>query len=247
MAPVSKVKESITGGGSFRVLKRMWREERYTVLLVSVFCYIILSALLTHKTWETVFLDLVFFIFVFSVVFEVARVRALLSVLGLLGLLAILGHIISFFWQGALASKIILSSTSILFIAAAIYRISKRVLISPKIVTRNTIWGAIIIYLLIGVLFSNVYILIEILTPGSFLISSSAEKFVVSSAKNVSRVFGYFSFVTLTTLGYGDILPVKDLSRTMAWLEAFIGQIYLAVIIARLVGMSRYKQHEENP
>ena len=247
MAPVSKGKESVTGGGRFQVLKRMWWEERYTVLLVSVFCYIILSALLPHKTWGTVFLDLVFLALVFSVVFEVARVRALLSVLGILGVLAILGHIISLLWQGTLASKIILSATFIPFIAAAIYRISKHVLIRPKVVTRNTIWGAIIIYLLIGVLFSNIYILIEILTPGSFLISSSAGKLVISSAKDVSRVFGYFSFVTLTTLGYGDILPVKDLSRTMAWIEAFIGQVYLAVIIARLVGMSRYKQHEEEP
>jgi hypothetical protein len=43
--------------------------------------------------------------------------------------------------------------------------------------------------------------------------------------------------VTLTTLGYGDIVPIRELSRTMAWIEAFIGQIYLAVTIARLVGI----------
>ena len=53
----------------------------------------------------------------------------------------------------------------------------------------------------------------------------------------ISRLFGYFSFVTMTTLGYGDIIPIKELSRTMAWVEAFTGQVYLAVVIARLVGV----------
>ena len=47
----------------------------------------------------------------------------------------------------------------------------------------------------------------------------------------------YFSFVTLTTLGYGDILPLTDRARSLAYLEAVIGQIYLAVLVGKLVGM----------
>jgi len=62
-------------------------------------------------------------------------------------------------------------------------------------------------------------------------------KLAISSVKEASRIFGYFSFVTLTTLGYGDIIPIKELSRTLTWIEAFMGQIYLTVTIARLVGM----------
>jgi hypothetical protein len=52
-------------------------------------------------------------------------------------------------------------------------------------------------------------------------------------AKNV---YIYFSFVTLATLGYGDITPVANSARTLAWLEAVIGQLYLAVLVAGLVG-----------
>jgi len=195
------------------VLRSLWRAERYTTLLVSVFVYIILSVMLPEKRWGHIILDAIFFILVFSV-----------------------GHIISLLWESSAISKSILASSSILFIAAAIHKISKRVF-NSKIVTGDTIRGAIIIYLFIGSLFSSIYILIEIISPGSFLITNSAGKPGVVSLEEISRLFGYFSFITLTTLGYGDIVPVKDLSRIMAWIEAFTGQIYLAVIIAHLVGM----------
>ncbi len=217
-------------------LKRMWREERYTILLSSVFVYVILSVVLPQKAWSHILIDVIFFILVLSVVFETARFRSLYTWLGFLGFLAILGHIVSYLWAGTSLSRSILAVSSILFMTAAIHRVSRRVL-GSKVVTGDTIRGAIIIYLFIGTLFSSIYILIEIVFPGSFLITNAAGKPLTVSLENISRLFGYFSFVTLTTLGYGDIVPIKDLSRTMAWIEAFIGQIYLAVIIARLVGM----------
>jgi len=61
--------------------------------------------------------------------------------------------------------------------------------------------------------------------------------------------FMYFSFVTITTLGYGDLIPVKPLARTVAFLEAIIGQFYVAVLVAWLVGMylSEKGQHRQKP
>ena len=217
-------------------MNRLWREERYTVLLVSIFAYILLSVILPEKTWARVLVDVIFLILVLSVVFETAQFRSLYSFLGFLGLLAVLGHIIAYIWTGTQLSRSILAVSSIIFLAAAIHRVSMRVL-GSKIVTGNTIRGAIIIYLMIGALFSSIYILIEIISPGSFLITNIAGMPVEVTLREISRIFGYFSFVTLTTLGYGDIVPIRDLSRTITWLEAFIGQVYLAVIIARLVGM----------
>ncbi len=216
--------------------QRLWREERYSVLLASVFIYVILSITLPEKWWRHIILDGTFFILVLSVVFETTRFTSLFSFLGFLGLLAIVGHLISMMWRGSPIARSMLSISSILFMVAAIHRVSKRVL-GSKVVTGDTIRGAIIIYLFIGSLFSSIYILIEVVSPGSFLITNSAGHPSISSSSEISRLFGYFSFVTLTTLGYGDIIPIKDFSRTMAWIEAFIGQIYLAVIIARLVGI----------
>ena len=217
-------------------LKIAWREERYSVLLASVFIYVLLSALLPERTWSTLLMDGVFFILVLSVVFEVVHFRSLFTLLGILGCLAVGGHVIAFLWKGENGSRIILAVSSILFIAAAIFRVSRRVM-GASVVTGDTIQGAIVIYLLIGALFSSIYILIEIVFPGSFLITNSAGKNVTLTVGGISRFFGYFSMVTLTTLGYGDVIPVRDLSRSMTWVEAFFGQIYLAVTIARLVGI----------
>ena len=217
-------------------LVKLWREERYAVLLASLFIYIILSSLLPRGTWGAAILDIIFLILVLSVVFEVARLRSLFSILGLFGLTAVLGHGFYYFCPGKALGWIILSISSILFIAAAIVRVSRDVL-NSRTVKGDTIRGAIIIYLFIGALFTSVFVLTETLIPGSFHVTNNAGQPSAYSMHHISRLFGYFSMVTLTTLGYGDIVPVKELSRTLAWIEAFIGQVYLAVIIARLVGI----------
>jgi hypothetical protein len=94
----------------------------------------------------------------------------------------------------------------------------------------NRLMGAICIYLLLGVIWGTIYILLELLSPGSFH-GLDAE----SQTRHSSQLF-YFSFVTITTLGYGDITPELPLVRTLTYLEAIVGQMYIAVLIAGLVG-----------
>lgn len=83
-------------------------------------------------------------------------------------------------------------------------------------------------YLMLGFTWSSVYLLTERLVPGSFV---SANGGTVDQFDLL-----YFSFVTLTTLGYGDILPATDHARSFAILEAVVGSFYMVVLIARLVG-----------
>lgn len=104
-------------------------------------------------------------------------------------------------------------------------------------ITRETIAGAICAYLFIGLMWADVYAILETLVPGSFSTGSmSIEQ--VSSLTPRARLthFGYFSFVTLSTLGYGDITPLTKPARNLSTMEAIVGQLYLAVLIARLVG-----------
>ena len=91
------------------------------------------------------------------------------------------------------------------------------------------IQGAIAVYLLFGMGWAHAYHITEILHPGSFNVTSG-------TMSNVGD-WGYFSFVTLSTLGYGDITPVRPIARTLAIGEALSGQLYLAITIARLVAM----------
>jgi hypothetical protein len=87
--------------------------------------------------------------------------------------------------------------------------------------------GAVVLYLLIGLLWANIYMLVHRLAPGSFSRPTG------DAADFPEWV--YFSFVTLTTVGYGDITPVARGARALATLEAFVGQLYPAIIIARFV------------
>lgn len=100
-------------------------------------------------------------------------------------------------------------------------------------VTANKIYGALSVYLLIGLTWALLFVMIEGIWPGSFLMGQASG---IPLVKRLPQ-FIYYSFVTLTTLGYGDITPLTPPVQTLAYLEAVIGQIYLAVLIARLVGL----------
>jgi hypothetical protein len=100
-------------------------------------------------------------------------------------------------------------------------------------INKEVLYGAVRIYLLLGGIFTLIYFLIEILQPGSFFINP-----VYNADTIISGVdFMYYSFSTLTTLGYGDVIPVTSHARSFAILEAVLGVMYLAIIISRLVGM----------
>lgn len=119
--------------------------------------------------------------------------------------------------------------TALLFFAVVAYELLVDILAKESRVDSNLIAGAISVYLLIGVCFSFVYEIVFTLNPESF-------KGVVEGPMR-HTTFTYFSFVTMTTLGYGDITPLTKIGGTFATLEAIIGQLYLTVLVARLVGM----------
>jgi voltage-gated potassium channel len=98
-------------------------------------------------------------------------------------------------------------------------------------VDTNILAGSICVYLLMGIIWAIVYSFVDYISPDSFsgMISETREDRFLG--------FLYYSFVTLTTLGYGDILPVKPIARACGYLEAVIGQIYVVVLIASLVGI----------
>lgn len=99
----------------------------------------------------------------------------------------------------------------------------------PGRVTHVRIQGAIAVYLLFGIAWAHAYHITAILHPGSFAFQSG-------ELSTVADWF-YYSFITLTTVGYGDITPTAQIARTLAVGEALTGQLYLAVLIARLVAM----------
>jgi hypothetical protein len=97
-------------------------------------------------------------------------------------------------------------------------------------VTRHRILGAVGGYLLFGLAWAEAYELVETLQPGSF--SGAIDPDSRRSG------FAYFSFVTLTTVGFGDVLPVSPAARSLAMSEAVFGPLYIAILLARLVSLA---------
>ena len=96
----------------------------------------------------------------------------------------------------------------------------------------DQVLGGVVLYLNIGLTFAVAYTLIENLSPGAFLLPRPTPDYPMHPS-----FFSYFSFVTLTTVGYGDIAPVEAMARSLATLEAALGQLYPAIILARLVSI----------
>jgi voltage-gated potassium channel len=110
-------------------------------------------------------------------------------------------------------------------------------------ITADKIYGAICVYLLVGYAWAFVYAILDQIQPGSFSIPEETG----GVAEHVARIMRmrYFSFVTLTTLGFGDIAPRSAVARNLVVLEAIMGQLYLAILVARLVGL--HIVHEKKP
>lgn len=105
------------------------------------------------------------------------------------------------------------------------------------------IFGAICGYLLLGMAWGVLYSMLDMAWPGSFEVGSRlAEEVQVDHSR--INLFTYYSFITLTTVGYGDVTPHSTPARTCAWLEALTGQFYLAVLVAGLVGGLLAKRSE---
>jgi hypothetical protein len=111
-------------------------------------------------------------------------------------------------------------------------------LFTTRTVTIDTIAASLCAYLLLGVLWSIAYTLEDILQPGSFHFANADEAPGGIHFGGERSIYAlYYSFVTMTTLGFGDITPTTAAARMLSAVQAVVGQIYLAVLVARLVGM----------
>lgn len=130
--------------------------------------------------------------------------------------------------------KLIVSGIGVLLFSVTIYYLSRQ-LFRVQEVTADTIKGGISAYLLLGFVWALLY---------SFVVQINPDAFVVTSNKEM--MFVHFSFTTLTTLGYGDIVPSDRFAALLTNSEAIIGQLYLTIFVARLVGLYIVGERKKN-
>jgi hypothetical protein len=141
---------------------------------------------------------------------------------------------ISFFVTGSGLGLPVLSMLTVFLFYIVIVVLSR--VLSADTVTMDTVAGALTAYLLLGVIWASGYSMIYWAAPSSFSLPTDVPGAADADSPPM-HLFLYFSFVTMTTVGYGDIAPVSPLARTLTVLEAILGQFYLAVLVARLVSL----------
>ncbi|MCK4869670.1 MAG: two pore domain potassium channel family protein [Gammaproteobacteria bacterium] len=216
-----------------------WYRTRSFYLLTILVGYFITAASITdiHLGYLT---GIVFTaIIIFGIYYLSNEQKTVMIAAGIAGIITI-----SFFWADDLfrTSTIIQDAQYILasiFFILLIYVCLSQV-IKTKAITVATLFTAVCIYLLIGLAWSNLYALLNHLSNSPFHFDHNYG-YEVKRTKD----FIYYSFVTLTTLGYGDITPITQLSQVFSWLEAVTGQMYLTILIAQLVGKYIVSQHKE--
>jgi len=209
----------------------------YIVLLVSLVVLFLIYPIMEEcnlpaRIW---FLNAFFFFVLLSAIAVASRTRRTLWTVVVLAVPTVVID-----WASPLASSrwvfVLNDLFSITFFTVVCVVIMRHVMTS-KTVTGDTIAGSICAYLLLGLVWALLYDLIELVIPGSFGFPSD----LVTGGEPGREIgflsFAYFSFTTMTTLGYGDITPLSKTAQAFAPLQAVFGQLYIAILVARLVAM----------
>ncbi len=109
--------------------------------------------------------------------------------------------------------------------------------LGAKRVTAEALFGVASVYILLAAIWAVGYGIADTLEPGAIMLSAEDAGVADLHSVDGEKIRSYFSFVTLTTLGYGDVRPVSDVARILAMLEATLGQLFLVIVVARLVGI----------
>jgi hypothetical protein len=166
-----------------------------------------------------------------SAVLAVGRRRRVLWLAVLMLVPTVIGKWLNHFLPDAV-SPVWFFTASLIFIGFIIFQLIQFILLAPR-VDSEVMCAGISAYLLLGLLWSFAYMLVACLVPNAFFFDGRIE----AATEMTSFTSVYFSFVTLTTVGYGDITPVASVARMLAAAEAMTGTIYVAVFISRLVAL----------
>jgi hypothetical protein len=226
------------------------RPGRYLILLASLFLFVAVRPLVVGEYLNALWIEggagLLVLIFVASMRWRVFAMAAVLFVIAMGS-----GLLLGVTWNETAPSGHVLLTVCTLAATVAFLGfvggvILHEVLVSVP-VTWNTVCGALCVYLLAGAICANFYLLIHLMDPGSFVGAYPLAGRIDSAAAldRHSAAFTYYSFTTLSTLGMGDITPRSPLARTLSWMEAVLGQIYLAVLVARLIALQRPDEGRE--
>jgi hypothetical protein len=210
-------------GGKKMTPQKLWRNNIILFMALFLIIFVVPSMPGQNNTLVTILLSVIIFSGVFAADFEQGFFRILLAIAVVVSGLFLLGYLLPDFWHLRAISFFLTVLTLILYTISLIYHIAQ-----ARQVDKATLFVAINSYLLIGLTGSILLIIIDLFQPGAVIDMGVQE--------NDLHTYFYFGFVTLTTLGYGDISPDGALARSVSVFIALTGQLYLVIIMALIIG-----------
>ena len=203
-------------------------QKRFLILMVLILVTIVLAPFLDVFVQTRIMMDILLTAIFFTIIFAIKTRHTHVIIASILVLPLITSTWSSYFYDSTHLS-LLTRIFGALFFGYAVVLILLEIARSTE-VSKETIFAAVVAYLLIALMWSFLYMILELAEPGSFSVPSQSNRLETMH-------FEYFSFVTITTLGYGDVTPLTNRASALALLEALIGQIYMVVLVAWLVGM----------
>ena len=217
--------------------------KRYFALFTSLIGLTVLGPLVEHEEFARHIVGGLMMMTVMLAALSVSASRKLTFIVLMLAVIAAATWVLAFVVPSPLLNKEafeIASYAANLIFVTTICGIIRKDIYSGAI-SANRVCGAVCVYILIGFCFAMIHMMILTADQSAYCSSCSRDQLyqqceVLRSSQRYP-IFVYFSFSTLTFAGFGDVVPVSRIARTVSWLEALCGQLYLAVMMARLVGM----------
>jgi len=207
--------------------KLLRSKDRFVILECLIVGLLVLVPILNRFTPARIFLDILLTAITIFMVYTISHKKGQVIV-GLFLAIVMLASLWLQYVYPNIGIAAVGMIAGVLFTAVVITSVMIFMFQSEE-VNKETIYAAILLYLLIGLMWAFIYTFLELVEPASFNID-------LSRPEGYLLVFQYFSFVTITTLGYGDVTPVTEVAKAFAVLEAVVGQLYLVIIVAWLVG-----------
>jgi len=209
------------------ILLRFWNEDRSltVMLLLLLFFVFILVPSMSQGMRGEIFIKIVYSFILFTGILSVARQKKFVIIVSIL---AVIGFFLNWLSEVYPTTPVLIANDLAIIIFNLFFALAILIkTFQPGEITYQRIEGSIVVYLLAGLIFAYIFHAVYLFAG-------------ITSFNNIKgnlKEFLYFSFTSLTTMGYGDVTPVHPLARSLANLEALIGQLYPAILIARLVSM----------
>jgi voltage-gated potassium channel len=217
-----------------KLASHLWAEGRgpYYLLIILFLTIFVAPPLVIAQILPQVFIHIAMALVLLTGVFTVPCPTALRLIALLIAFVAVVGRFVDVVMSGQIpaATEIVLSVVALTLFAVLIIR---QFLAKDRAI-KHRIAAAIAVYLVLGLLWARLYELVILFNPGAFQIAHD---------DGIATLF-YFSFVTLMTIGYGDVVPVSLIARNLAILEGLTGQLYLVILISSLVAERSTKSYD---